>query len=324
MSVLITGANGHVGFLAVKQAVAAGLSVVAQVRSLGRVPSEASALKEGQVTWVACELSDPSQISALGNEYEIEGCIHLAAVPNDELARPDPWAAIQSNVTATAALLELARLQKWRRFIYVSTGSVFQNNSDFSSPIAEDRLPCPKTTYGSTKHAGELMVQLYKNDFDVSAATVRISHVYGPPLVPRARNYPRGPLVAFLREAVLGEEINDSSGGDYESSFTHVLDVANGLLAAYTAETLNYSVYHLGNSRNWSGNDVVAAIRKVLPEAQINLGAGTKPWSDYTALRGPLLDTRLKDDAGFTPQFPLEEGVADFAEWMQKNRDMLL
>lgn len=323
MSVLITGANGHVGFLTVQKAVAAGQSVVAQVRSLDRVPAEAKALKEGSVTWVACELTDAFRIAALVSEHNIEGCIHLAAVPNDELARPNPWAAIQSNVTSTAALLEIARRQKWRRFIYVSTGSVFQNNPDFTTPIKESDRTCPKTTYGSTKHAGELMVQLYNNDFGVSSASVRISHVYGPPLVPNKRSYPRGPLVALLREAILGQTIDDASGGDYESSFTHVSDVADGLLAAYNAETLNHNVYHLGNSRNWSTNDVVAAIKNVVPDAKIEVGPGTKPWSDYTALRGPLLDTRLQEDTGFKPQYPLEEGVAHFAAWMQENRDML-
>lgn len=323
MAILITGANGHVGQLVVRKAAALGLDVIAQVRSLDKVPNRKDAEFGERVTWIASELTDPFSLAAALSPYEVEGCIHLAAVPNDKLARRNPWVAVQTNVVSTGALLELARQQKWHRFVYVSTGSVFQNNSDMTQPIPEDHPTSPQTTYGATKRAGELLVQLYRNDFDVSAASVRISHVYGPPLVPTERDYPRGPVVAMLREAVLGQTIRDATGGDYQSSFTHVEDVADGLLAAYRAERLNHDVYHLGHGRNWTTSDVVEAIRNVLPDAEIEVGPGTKPWSDYTAIRGPLAGDRLRNDTGFTPKFPLPEGVADFLGWMQANRAKL-
>ena len=70
---------------------------------------------------------------------------------------------------------------------------------------------------------------MYRSQFDVSAATVRISWVYGQPLVPRIRENPRGPIPWFLRCALSGVPIEEPAGNDFLASYTHVADVAAGL-----------------------------------------------------------------------------------------------
>ena len=239
-------------------------------------------------------------------------------MPNDRLARPFPWAAIQANVTATGALLEIARRQQWRRFVYVSTGSVFQAETDLGKPVLEDAVTSPRSVYGTTKQSGELLTRMYRNDFGLSASSVRISFVYGPPLVPRERDLPRGPVVAFLRGAVLGQAIREDSGGDFQASFTYIDDVAEGLLAAVQADRLSHNVYHLGNGRNWTTFDVADAVQSAVPGATVKVGPGTEPWTTYNTMRGPLAGTRLQDDTGFVACFPLERGVHAFADWLQE------
>ncbi len=321
MALLITGANGHVGLTLVRMAAEAGLDVVGQIRSAN--PPEIPAHLGSRIRFATCPLDDHFSVAAMAAQYDIDGCIHTAAVPNDRLASPIPWQTVQTNATATAALLEVARRQEWRRFIYVSTGSVFQVDMDLSQPVLEDRPLSPKTLYGSTKAAAELFVGMYRNQYGVSASTVRISFVYGPPLAPRQRDLPRGPIVALLREAVLGIPVREESGGDFQASFTHVDDVAAGLLAAYQAPTLNHDVYHLGPGRNWNTFEVAEAIREAVPGAVVEVGPGTMPWTTFNRMRGPLAGTRLEDDTGFRTRLPLREGVAAFAEWMQRNKESL-
>lgn len=319
MAILVTGAMGHVGGELVRQAVAAGLDVVAQYRSRFS-PSVAAGLN-GKVEWVSCDLADPFETAVLGGRAEVEGCVHTAAVPNDRVARPDPLAAQRSNVAATAALLELARRRKWRRFIYVSTGSVFQAETDYAKPILEDHPTSARTVYGVTKRMGEMLTGMYAREYGLSAAVVRISWVYGPPLVPAVRDLPRGPIPAFLRESLHGKEIRESSGGEFAASFTHVADVAAGLLAAYTAPELRHEIYHLGSGQNYDTFSVAAAVRAAVPGAVVDVGPGTLPWTTYNTMRGPLAGRRLVDDTGFAVRFRLESGIKAFADWMRSHPD---
>jgi UDP-glucuronate 4-epimerase len=314
---LITGAMGHVGFETVRQAVARGIPVVGQYMSTFR-KADAEALGPG-VTWAQCDLADPFGLTMLAAEHEVVGCIHTAAIPNDVLAIPQPLKAFQSNVVATGLMLETARRLNWRRFIYVSTGSVFQSLPDAVTPVPEDLQPTPKSLYAVTKRSSEMMVGVYAATYGLSAATVRISWIFGPPLVPKLFDAPRGPIPEYLRRALRGEVIDDPEGAEFAASFTYVPDCAAGLLALWDAPTLVHDVYHLGSGQNYSAADVAAAVQKAVPGSTIRVGPGTLPWTSSTVMRGPLSCRRMEDELGFRPAHDLESGVAAFAEWMRAN-----
>jgi nucleoside-diphosphate-sugar epimerase len=312
---LVTGAMGHVGLEVVRQAAAAGRPVLAQYRTAFR-PAEAEAIA-GDVVWAKLDLADGFGLAALAAQHPVEACIHAAAVPNDSLARPAPHAAVLANVGATANLLELARRLGWRRFVTVSTGSVFQTAEDVTRPILEDAPPQPTNFYSTTKRCAELLTTAYRAEGGVPAASVRISWVYGPPLVPRGLDGPRGPIPHFVRDAVAGIPVRHDSGADFAASFTHVSDVAAGLLAAIAAPALRHPIYHLGWGRNLTTREVAEAVRAAVPGAVIEVGPGTAPWTDHTRMRGPLAGERLREDTGFEPRMTLAEGIASFAAWVR-------
>lgn len=318
---LVTGGMGHVGYETVRQAAAAGIEVVAQYMSTFRAADAEAA--GPNVTWAQCDLSDPYELTMLAAAHEIEGCIHTAAVPNDKLGYPQPLRTFQSNVVATELLLETARRLGWRRFLFVSTGSVFQSLPDAVTPVAEDTNPTPKSLYAATKRSGELMTSVYADTYGVSAATVRISWIFGPPLVPPAFDGPRGPIPEFLRRALRGDAIEEASGGDFAASFTFVPDCAAGLLTLWRAGALTHREYHLGSGRNYTTAEVAEAVRKAVPGAVVSVGPGSAPWTDTTVMRGPLDCTRMAEEFGFRPRHSLDEAVAAFADWMRANPERL-
>ncbi len=245
---LIIGGIGHVGFETTKQAAQQGIQVIAQY--MNTFHKDAAENLGDNVTWVRCDLSDQYELEMLAAEHDIEGCIHTAAIPNDALGLPQPLRTFQSNVVATELLLETARRQKWKRFLFVSTGSVHQDLKDTFNPVLETLQATPKTLYGGTKRAAEIMVEAYANSYGLPAATIRISWVFGPPLVPKVFEGPRGPIPEFLKRAMRGETVNEPSGGEFAASFTYVVDCAAGLLKAYQAKTLTHNLYHLGSGQN--------------------------------------------------------------------------
>lgn len=314
---LVTGGMGHVGLEIVKQSVEAGIEVVAQYMTTFR---EADATRLGDtVTWVKCDLANPYEVAMLAAEHDIEGCIHTAAIANDLLGATIPLRTFESNTLGTTLLLETARRQSWRRFLHVSTGSVHQDMSDAITPVSESREPTPRSLYACTKRGAEMMVDVYASAYGLSAANIRISWIFGPPVVPKAFDAPRGPIPDYLRRALRGEIINDASGGDFAASFTFVPDCAAGLLVAYKAAALNHSTYHLGSGKNVSLFEVTDALRKAMPEADVSIGAGGLPWSDFVALRGPLACDRMKEEFNFEPAHSIDSAVAKFVEWMRAN-----
>jgi nucleoside-diphosphate-sugar epimerase len=313
MSLLVTGAMGHVGYEVARQAVAAGMRVVAPYHDSFR-GDDVAALGSG-VSWVPCDLTDRRSVERLVGDHAVDACIHLAAVSNEAYALPQPLTAVQANVGATATLLDLARRQAWRCFILVSTGGVFQNSTDPRTPILETATPEVVGIYGTTKYCAELLTRMYRTQFDLPAAVVRISWVYGPPIVTDAPT--RGPIPSFLKRALAGVAVHERSGADFAASFTFVGDAAAGLLAAVRTRRLNFEVYHLGAGVNFTAAEVAAAIRTAVPGAVIELGPGTEPWTTYTRLRGPLAGDRLQRDTGFTIAPSLDAGVRAYADWMQ-------
>lgn len=313
MVLLITGATGHVGEHVARLAGARGMKAVALFRG-----AEMPEAIDG-VTWVPGDLGDVEGLERIGREHRVTACVHGAAVSNEAYARPDPLGAVATNVMATANLLDLARKLEWKRLVLVSTGSVFQKRAMTGKPIPEDAQPEPENIYSTTKTAAESLVRMYRSEFDLSASTVRISWVYGPPVI--SKDATRGPIPSFLIRALKSEVINEG-GADFAASFTHVKDVATGLLAMATASELTHPVYHLGHRVNFSLGQVAAAIQQAVPGAQIALSPGTDPWTRYTALRDPLGGSKLLEDCNFEPTINLDDGIADYANWLRENRKL--
>ena len=321
MALLVTGAMGHVGYGVVRAAVARGLEVVGQYHN--RHDEGAAAALGPSVRWRRCDLSDAGAVEALAADGAIDGCIHCAALPNDEVTRPAPTRAFEVNVAAVQRLLEVARAGGWRRFVLVSTGAVFQRWTDRTQPIGEAEPASPVSVYGTTKHCAELVTAMYRNVYGLSTATARVSWIYGPPLVPRGFEGPRGPIPYFLRRALRGEPTTEPSGGEFAANFTHIDDCAAGLVALYRAESLAHPVYHVGSGRNYTTTEVAAAVRAAVPGCTLEVGPGTEPWTRYTVIRGPLACDRMRTELGFTPRLGLEAGIARFAAWMRDNPAVL-
>ena len=315
MTLLVTGAMGHVGGAIVRQAAKRGMPVLAVYRGELR----ASETTNASVKWLQCDLADPRAVSDMIEKHPIDACIHAAAVSNEVYAKPNPLGAVATNIGATANLLEAARLGQWRRFVLVSTGSVFQLSQDATQPIPEDQAPAAGNVYSTTKLGAEMLTRMYRTEYGLSASTVRISWVFGPPII--SDQPARGPIPSYLLRALQGVAIREG-GADFAASFTYVADAADGLLAAATARELRYSTYHLGHGINFTAEQAAAAVRSAVPGAVIELSSGTEPWTRYTSLRGPLAGDRLRADTGYSPTHTLDAGVLAYAEWMRAHPEL--
>lgn len=118
--------------------------------------------------------------------------------------------------------------------------------------------------------------------------------------------------------ALRGETVHEPSGGEFIANFTYVKDLANVLVNAYCRKSLPNDLYNVSNGEHYSTAQIVDAIKQVVPDADLSVGPGMQPWTDYTVLRGSFDISRIKSDLGFKIQYPLQEGLADYAVWLKE------
>lgn len=310
MTLLVTGAMGHVGFELVAR-LAPHRAVLGQYNVRFR---DAEAQERAPAArWSACDLTDPIALDRLCRDHAVSDCIHLAAVSNEALAKPDPMHAFHVNAGATVNLLEAARRLGWRRFINCSTGSVFRD-ADPDKVIPEDYAVDADTIYGATKACGELMTTAFRAQYGLDVVSIRLSRVYGPPI--REATVGRGLIPAILIGAMQGELRGELPYGNFQGGFTHIDDVLEGLVAILGAEKLRHAAYNLGPPRNYTIAELVDLVRKLVPDTDIAISFGSASDTTVRSGRGPFAVTRLTADTGFTARIELQEGVTSYHRWL--------
>ena len=75
-------------------------------------------------------------------------------------------------------------------------------------------------------------------------------------------------------------------------------------------------MYNIGSGRADSYGQVAAAVKKVVPGAQIELQSGTSG----RGKANPVADiSRIGEDVGYAPEYTLESSIAEYLEWLKTN-----
>lgn len=213
MRIAVTGATGFLGGHLVSRLLRDGHSVTAIARDRQRAASlQAQGVKVlfGDLT-AAFEPADGEPVDAL---------VHAAALSSNWGPRE---AFIAANVTATHTAVTLAKRLEAKRFVLISSPSIYFRFAD-QFQVGEDMtLPPPVNAYAETKRAAEAVVLAAP---ELNPLILRPRGIYGrgdAALLPRlVRAASNGPL-PLLRE---GAAVTD---------LTHVDDVVSAIVAAIEA-----------------------------------------------------------------------------------------
>lgn len=209
MQVLITGSEGLIGRELQRQLKAANIAYVGFDKSIA-----AEQARYGDI------LNKPLLQQAIA---KCSGIIHLAAISRVIWGERDPATCWETNVTGTQHILDIAANAAHKPWlIYASSREVY--GQPITLPATEDTPLRPINHYAQAKVAAENLVNSYKNR-GLNTAILRFSNVYGDTLDHADRVIP-----AFCFAAALGGQLN-IEGKDNLFDFTHVTDVARGIIA---------------------------------------------------------------------------------------------
>lgn len=304
--VLLTGATGFVGFRMARRLLSLGHEVVAIVRRGGEAGGLESAgdAGGGRYREIVGDFVDPAT-----SRTAAEGCdvvFHGAATSG-----PD-WDSVRRvNTEGTRAMLDAAIRAVARRFVQISTVSVYDfaalddSDLDEESPLCTDGEP-----YGVTKAEGDRLV-IQAASRGLAATILRPGAILGlHPTSTWAVKVPRR-----IREGAALPPRNPAS----THPFVHVEDLVDAALLAIAANPTPGSarVYN-AVSHNGTWGAYVAEVHSWFglgppPAPEGGARASSRSWT------GRVLSERIRCDVGWGPTRTYAEGMREAeAHWISE------
>jgi UDP-glucose 4-epimerase len=294
---MITGGLGYVGRYLTKKLSEQGIKVVSYNRDYSEARSEF-------MTPVQGELYDIPRIVRTIQEFGIDRVIHTAAMSHPDLSIDLPITTVAANIDGTVHLLEAMRLAGIKKLVNFSSETVYGH---FEGVINESTPTNPTTPYGVTKVATEHFGRVYNDLYGMEVISLRIAEVYGP------ENKMPQVLRDILKTVHRGEAFNLPTGGDHRFHYIHVEDVVRAVLMAAETRDLKDGVFNIAGDRSWTLHEAVELIRKMMPEARIEIGNGY--W--HLDRHGEWDLSAAQQALGYSAQWSLEKGLTHYSDWLR-------
>jgi nucleoside-diphosphate-sugar epimerase len=218
-------------------------------------------------------IKDIRQIS-LKDLQDIDFIVHMGELSNDPLGELNRNITHQINHLATARLLELAKKSSIKKFIYMSSASVY----GFSQEIMNEKSKInPLTEYSKAKARNE--EYLLNNNFPFESIILRNATAFG--FSPNLRL----DLVVndFTFNGYTNREINLISDGKPKRPIVHIHDITK-IIELIIEEKRNFDkqIFNVGeNTMNYSIKDIAQRVGNILNLENIKFGKSDQDQRSY-------------------------------------------
>lgn len=315
-TIMITGGSGFLGSYVARMLAERGDRVIV-FDAAGPAPELAilTAPFEQQIVRVRGQILDLSSLLRSLQQHRVERIFHAAALYDPPYSLEEPALTFQVNVNGTINVLEAARFLGLQRVVQSSSIAVYAPRQyepiDELHPIHLPSAGNPLGSYGASKAAAEIAGLTYYSSNGVDFIALRNSAIYG-----YGMRYPMY-IKPMVEDSVRKLPTRFATGGDMRRDYTHVKDIAQAAIKALDvpASTLTQRIFNIGSGTMHSATQVAETVRNILPEADIEIGAGLSELeqSDMRA-RGMLDLTAARQQLKYEPRYSLEAGIRDYSE----------
>jgi UDP-glucose 4-epimerase len=309
--ILVTGGFGFIGLHTIRAFLDAGEDVVV---TRNRTYREPEFLKDDIGKGVKVEqldITNVDQLMDLGRRYKIDGICHLAG---PGYSAPTAAADFRINVFGLLNMLEAAREWQVKRLTLASSIATYYYGGASRGPFVET-MPLRMTATNpieTYKKVDELLGSHYADRTGIDVAFMRIALIYGP-------LHAYGNIAfALTRAGVDGTEpkfATDTYAED-TTDLCHVADCARAITLLQLADYLPNRTYNIGDGKATSGKEIAEAVDKAIPGANVSRALKPGRGPNYTVDRYMDL-SRIKADVGYLPEYTLERGIAEYADWLR-------
>jgi len=311
MRIFVTGGAGFIGSNFIRYALDSvkGISIVNydKLTYAGNLANLESVADNANYQFVKGDICDVAAVEAA-----IRGCdavVHFAAESHVDRSIYEPAPVIQTNVTGTFILLEVARKICVSRFVHVSTDEVYGDIP--SGAFADEDFPLqPSSPYSASKAASDLLVRSYVRTYKFPAVITRSSNNYGP------YQFPEKFVPLMITNALSDKALPVYGDGKQQRDWLHVEDNCRGILAVLEKGKIG-EVYNIGGL---DLDENLTLVRRILnltdkPESLVSY-VQDRPGHDR---RYALNCKKIEAELGWRPVVSLEDGLRQTITWYKNH-----
>jgi len=275
VNILVTGGAGYIGSHTCIALLKAGYSVII-ADNLSNSKSETVMkimdIADKEVTLYEIDVTDAEAVDIIFRNYKIDGVIHFAGLKAVGESVEKPLEYYYNNIVSTIVLTKACQKYGVNRFVFSSSATVYGDNQ---VPFVETMDLLPTTNpYGETKAMSErILTDIAKANPAFSVSLLRYFNPVGAHesgLIGEAPNGIPNNLMPYVTQVAKGKlEKLRVFGNDYSTvdgtgvrDYIHVVDLAEGHVAALENLNEGVHIYNLGTGKGTSVLELVKAFEE--------------------------------------------------------------
>ena len=313
MKVFITGGAGFIGSNFIRHVLSLGDSYTVvnfdKLTYAGNLANLESVAGDPRYQFVKGDICDPGAVT-----QAMRGCdvvVHFAAESHVDRSIYEPAPVIQTNITGTFILLQVARTLNMQRFLHVSTDEVY---GDLPPGVSADETFAlqPSSPYSASKAGSDLLVRSFVKTYRFPALITRSSNNYGP------YQFPEKFLPLMITNALENKPLPVYGDGRQQRDWLHVEDNCRGILAVLERGRVG-ETYNIGGTEVLENLEVISRLLKLMgkPESLIT-SVADRPGHDR---RYALDCTKIEKELHWHPQIQLDRGLEQTVNWYREHAD---
>lgn len=316
MRIVVTGGAGFIGSCFVREVLGgehpelagAEVTVLDAFTYAGRTENLAPVAGDPRLTVGRGDIRDPRRVAEV-LDGGADLLVHFAAETHVDRSITGAADFVTTNVVGTQVLLAAALDAGVGRFVHVSTDEVYGSIASGSWP--ETHPLEPNSPYSAAKAGSDLLVRSYHRTHGLDVVVTRCSNNYGP------YQFPEKVVPLFTTRLLDGGTVPLYGDGLNVRDWLHVSDHCRGIALAATAGRAG-EVYNIGGGTELTNLDLTRALLAVVGvgEDRIERVADRKGHDRRYSVDW----SKIRDELGYAPRVPFDEGLAATVAWYRDHR----
>ena len=285
--------------------------------------------QDSRYTFAHVDIRDKEALTQLFETYHPDYVVNFAAESHVDRSIEDPGAFADTNVMGTVALLSVAE-SFWNdgqgsygdhRYLQVSTDEVYGSLplDDPEAFFRETTPLSPHSPYSASKASADMFVKAWHDTYGFPAVITRCSNNYGP------YQFPEKLIPLMIENCLEHKSLPVYGDGLNVRDWLYVDDHCKAIAMVLEGGRLG-EVYNVGghNERNnlYIVKRIISEVERITGDTQI-----TEDLISYVTdrkghdRRYGIAPDKIKEELGWYPETPFEEGIVTTINWYLENRE---